>query len=96
MPSATFCLALRQSPRYPYLQARISTTRMSLKPGEVMMALDVDVPASLFTRLVLRAAVKVPNGTLAPEITAEVQNGISDAMRAQLGLRVHVTTEPEE
>jgi hypothetical protein len=95
MPSALFYLALSQSKRFPYLSARITANRPSLRPDEVLLELSVDVPAAMFARPHLRATVKVHGDTPAPVITTEIQDGIAAAVQAQLGLRVHVTAEPE-
>lgn len=93
--SAKFYLVLRSSNRHPWLHARLATRLGNLAAGEVPLELSVNVPAALFQRPAIRATVRIPDGAQPPVITTEVQEGIAAALQSQLGVRVHVTTEPE-
>ncbi len=92
---ANFYLALAETNRPPYMTARITTKRPTLKPGEVMMQLSVRVPRALFERPVLRASIEVAGDVSAPVVTAQMQDDIATALSTQLGVRVHVTADGE-
>lgn len=89
MARHTFFLTLRKSPKYPYLTATIKAKRPDAASGEVVLALDVNVPDALFDRPLLRAKIEVPDLPTS-DISAEVMAGISKAISDQLGVRVEV------
>ncbi len=89
MARHTFFLTLRKSAKYPYLAATIKAKKPNAAAGEVVLALDVNVPDALFERPVLRAKIEVPDLPTA-NISTEVMAGISKAISDQLGIRVEI------
>lgn len=95
MARHTFFLTLRKSPKYPYLAATIKAKKPAAAAGEVVLALDVNVPDALFDRPVLRAKIEVPDVPTA-DISADIMAGISKAISDQIGLRVEVEQVTKE
>lgn len=90
-----------QSGRYPYKRvlkaARIlqsADTSPSLHSGEVAIRANVTLPAALFDRPVLDINIAM-DGEALPDlvIDAETQEGLQEAIRAQLGQSVHVSID---
>ncbi|MFP3979126.1 hypothetical protein [Marinobacter sp. KMM 10035] len=75
---------------------RLTKTRPSTDKDEIAVALDLDIPDSLFIKPVLQANISVPEG--APHggaITAEVADNIAEVIRQQTGFSVRVSAEQE-
>ena len=61
--------------------------------GEIAFQLNMDVPASLFVRPIIRAEVKLPEG--APlDLQADIFHNIEDAVLKATDLEVAVTLAP--
>lgn len=93
--SAAFFLVFSKSRRgYSPLNVRVTTRTPRLEPGEVPLAVRVELPDALFDKPTLRATIKVDQEKLPPAlITAEVADNIAQQLRQSLGVEVKLTVE---
>ena len=77
--------------------ARLTMRSPSLEPGEVPVRISLTLPVALFQRPSLEASIKVPESSAGqPVISADVQSGIAEAIRAATGMDVRLTVEGPE
>lgn len=75
---------------------KITKTRPSTDRDEIAIALDLDIPDSLFIKPVLQASISVPEGSPhGGTITADIANNIAEVIQQQTGFSVRVSAEQE-
>lgn len=95
MARANFFLTMRRINRYPYLTAKIHSWSPQLRPGEIVVSLDIDVPESLFQKPSLTAKITIPEAQHPPVITAAVKADVAQALSDRLGLEVSIVEEKD-
>lgn len=95
MARANFFLTMRKTNRHPYLAAAIHYKSPQLKPGEIVVSLDIDVPESLFRKPSLTAKITIPEAQHPPVITASVKADVAQALSDRLGLEVSIVEEKD-
>lgn len=67
---------------------RVSKKKPTLRMDEVAVKASISLPASLFVRPQVELKMTIPDTSEALNVTAEVQKGISDIIKEQLGVNV--------
>lgn len=70
---------------------RLTAKKPSLARHEVAVKVEIELPDHLFQRPALTAKVSVPPGAAAPQISVDMQQAITDLVRDNLGLILHIT-----
>lgn len=77
--------------------ARLTKNKPSLDANEVPVRINLSLPISLFQRPSLEASISIPEDSVTPpEISADVQSGIAEAIRAATGFNVRLRVEAPE
>lgn len=95
MARANFFLTMRKINRHPYLSASIHYRAPQLRPGEIVVNLDIDVPESLFRKPSLTAKITIPEAQHPSVITASVKADVAQALSDRLGLEVSIVEDKD-
>lgn len=75
---------------------KLTKTKPSTDGDEIAIALDLEIPDSLFIKPTLEARITVPECTPhGGNITAELADNIAEEIRRQTGFSVHISAEQE-
>lgn len=73
------------------LTGRLATKVPSLKAGEVVMKLSLNLPGSLFERPQLQASITIPEDSVsAPVIDAKTLDNVREVLAQQTGMDITV------
>ena len=75
---------------------RMTKNKPSLDANEVAIKLNLELPDSLFRKPVLEGTIKVPEDSNTFDITPELQEGITKAIRDTTGVNVHLLVQSIE
>jgi hypothetical protein len=76
---------------------KLTKAKPSTDRDEIAIALDLEIPDSLFIKPTLEARITVPECTPhGGNITAEVADNIAEEIRRQTGFSVHISAEQED
>jgi len=75
---------------------KVTKSKPNTDSDEITIALDLDIPDSLFIKPALNVSISVPEGSPhGGEIDADVADNIAEVIRQQTGLTVRVSAEQE-
>lgn len=75
---------------------KVSKTKPSVDADEVMLRIKVEVPDAYFEDSQLEVTIKVPDRKASPFATATVAKAIGEAIKQQVGMKVHVSCDHGE
>ena len=97
---ANFWVKIKAVKRYQGWQRSSITTSIakpSTKPNEVAIKITLVLPDALFEKPQLTARIEIPNDAVTqPNLSADVQDNIAEALSEQLGINVSISVPEQE
>jgi len=94
---AEYYLVFTYRGEYNNLGVRACSKAPNLRSNEIAISCRADLPATLFTKPKLQAELKIPEGSVQPQvIDIETIDNIQEAIKQHCGIDICLSIEPQE